>query len=583
MTGATCLFLASKVEEELRLLDDIAVEFIRLRPNDSGRMDVPARASSTYSSNHGAASAAAAATSAAGAAGAPETEDGNTSTGDSGDIHDTPFVFTGLSNEEKDNIRSDSLSKGRNEEEINADVQSAVDAARNRARQKHENQKISTRILLVERLVMQTLCFDMSIVHPYAASLELVKELKSQGIIHREHLAEIRQAAVNFSNDSLRSTICLFYLPKHVAAAAVYLAVCHLGIPPVTVVGVDRGQSRGNAGVSSGSSNSLNGNSGGLSTQSRVAHALYGSTSAGPVSNTNTNSGSPPGWAEIIIKESSISKGILINICEKMLDLYNTGGMNSSGGSASGSATTFKTGTAAALVTVTAALGGVGPGGAVGVGTSRSSSGGNSSSSSTYDGRTTGHDEPDMGDMDSYDRTYGYHTDPSIPFVRSVKVSSHVVATGTATTSSSSSSTSSGSGTANRVDDSPFAIPPPPPPGSTPSGSVEASPMPPPPPTPGATPDANNTPLLLGGARQLSSTSGTGSGRYSDSNYKQVHIRNSHRLPLGYAAGCSISVTPTVKNNETPVPPAPSPLLQGHAQGSLSDEGPPGKRSRVGT
>lgn len=94
-----------------------------------------------------------------------------------------------------------------------------------------ETSDVTNKMLLAERIVLQTLCFDMQIVHPFSPLLELIKNLKDY--IDQEHKLELRQAAISFINDSLRSPLCLLQDPKHIAATAFYLATMHLNITPI--------------------------------------------------------------------------------------------------------------------------------------------------------------------------------------------------------------------------------------------------------------------------------------------------------------------------------------------------------------
>jgi cyclin T len=72
------------------------------------------------------------------------------------------------------------------------------------------------RVLQMERILLQTLGFDLKVEHPYKPLLHFVKDIKGQ--------KDLAQVAWNFANDSLRTTLCLQYQPKHIAAAAVCLA-----------------------------------------------------------------------------------------------------------------------------------------------------------------------------------------------------------------------------------------------------------------------------------------------------------------------------------------------------------------------
>jgi len=71
-------------------------------------------------------------------------------------------------------------------------------------------------ILVCERILLQTLDFDLTVEHAYRPLLAYVKSIKGT--------RDLAQVAWNFINDSLRTTIALQYPPRCVAAAAVHLS-----------------------------------------------------------------------------------------------------------------------------------------------------------------------------------------------------------------------------------------------------------------------------------------------------------------------------------------------------------------------
>lgn len=71
-------------------------------------------------------------------------------------------------------------------------------------------------ILVCERILLQTLGFDLTVEHAYRPLLAYVKSIKGT--------RDLAQVAWNFINDSLRTTIALQYPPRCVAAAAVHLS-----------------------------------------------------------------------------------------------------------------------------------------------------------------------------------------------------------------------------------------------------------------------------------------------------------------------------------------------------------------------
>jgi len=82
--------------------------------------------------------------------------------------------------------------------------------------------ELMEQILVCERILLQTLNFDLTVEHAYSPMVAYVKSIKGT--------RDLAQVAWNFINDSLRTTIALHYTPQHVAASAVYLASQHLGV-----------------------------------------------------------------------------------------------------------------------------------------------------------------------------------------------------------------------------------------------------------------------------------------------------------------------------------------------------------------
>lgn len=57
--------------------------------------------------------------------------------------------------------------------------------------------------LVLERVIMQTLSFELQLVHPYVSGSAYFRELKGQ--IPKESLSDLRQAMCNFMNDRYSS------------------------------------------------------------------------------------------------------------------------------------------------------------------------------------------------------------------------------------------------------------------------------------------------------------------------------------------------------------------------------------------
>lgn len=73
-------------------------------------------------------------------------------------------------------------------------------------------------ILLNEDVLLEALCFDMSLESPYSLLLNYVEKL---GV---GHLTVLKKCAWAFVNDSCRTTLCIMYPTKVISAAAIYWA-----------------------------------------------------------------------------------------------------------------------------------------------------------------------------------------------------------------------------------------------------------------------------------------------------------------------------------------------------------------------
>ncbi|KAK7243881.1 hypothetical protein RIF29_38694 [Crotalaria pallida] len=92
-----------------------------------------------------------------------------------------------------------------------------------RIKQKEVYEQQKELILLGERLVLATLGFDFNVHHPYKPLVEAIKKFK----VAQNALAQV---AWNFVNDGLRTSLCLQFLPHHIAAGAIFLAAKFLKV-----------------------------------------------------------------------------------------------------------------------------------------------------------------------------------------------------------------------------------------------------------------------------------------------------------------------------------------------------------------
>ncbi|CAH8305924.1 unnamed protein product [Eruca vesicaria subsp. sativa] len=80
-------------------------------------------------------------------------------------------------------------------------------------------ERLKGTVLTGEKFVMSTLRFDLEIEHPYEPALDWVRRSVKVEMDARK----VSQGAWNFINDSLRSSLCLQFRPRQIAAAAIYL------------------------------------------------------------------------------------------------------------------------------------------------------------------------------------------------------------------------------------------------------------------------------------------------------------------------------------------------------------------------
>ena len=99
--------------------------------------------------------------------------------------------------------------------------------------------KLKERILLLERVLLHTIGFELSIDHPYKFLVEQIKKMihnrqleyitpptssSSTSQTMSKMLNELVQYSMNFANDALHCSLCLQFSPHMIATACVYLA-----------------------------------------------------------------------------------------------------------------------------------------------------------------------------------------------------------------------------------------------------------------------------------------------------------------------------------------------------------------------
>ncbi|KII68288.1 Cyclin-K [Thelohanellus kitauei] len=76
-------------------------------------------------------------------------------------------------------------------------------------------------VMCYERIILQTLKFDLVVQHPHKYLLDITTKLHGE----KEKLNEILQMAWAFVNDSYATTLCLMHQPQHIALSMIYMAV----------------------------------------------------------------------------------------------------------------------------------------------------------------------------------------------------------------------------------------------------------------------------------------------------------------------------------------------------------------------
>ncbi|KAG0226621.1 cyclin-like protein [Mortierella sp. GBAus27b] len=80
-------------------------------------------------------------------------------------------------------------------------------------------------IIFTEELLLEALCFDLSVEHPYVFVVSLFDNHYRKD---HERSRKLQHVAWTFLNDSLRTTLCLLYPPKIIALAAIHIAAKYL-------------------------------------------------------------------------------------------------------------------------------------------------------------------------------------------------------------------------------------------------------------------------------------------------------------------------------------------------------------------
>jgi cyclin T len=107
--------------------------------------------------------------------------------------------------------------------------------------------KLKERILLLERVILHTIGFELSIDHPYKSLVDQIKKLiqtrqleyiiapstaSSSSQVMSKMMNELVQYSMNFANDSMHTSLCLQFPASTIATACVYLGAQFAKVRP---------------------------------------------------------------------------------------------------------------------------------------------------------------------------------------------------------------------------------------------------------------------------------------------------------------------------------------------------------------
>ncbi|KAL7526471.1 hypothetical protein ACHAWF_001784 [Thalassiosira exigua] len=112
--------------------------------------------------------------------------------------------------------------------------------------------RLKERVLLLERVILHTIGFELSVDHPYKFLVDCVQGMNKKRLLeyakpplgkdgnplpkgaqNNQMVQELAQNAMNFANDSMHASLCLQYAAGEIAMACVYLSGKYSGIRPV--------------------------------------------------------------------------------------------------------------------------------------------------------------------------------------------------------------------------------------------------------------------------------------------------------------------------------------------------------------
>lgn len=91
-------------------------------------------------------------------------------------------------------------------------------------------EKLRETMLRTERQLLHTMAFDLCVKHPYKDLFEIVKNLCQKGLILDTQKRDFAKSALDFVNDSMRTSLCLQFEPQKVATAAIYMTTVYMRV-----------------------------------------------------------------------------------------------------------------------------------------------------------------------------------------------------------------------------------------------------------------------------------------------------------------------------------------------------------------
>lgn len=123
-------------------------------------------------------------------------------------------------------------------------------SSQTREAEAREQRELREKVLVAERILLSTICFDLKVDQPVFICAKKVKEdLKPH--VPSGRIMELFQLSLNFLRDSYGTVLCLQYSPKQIALGAVFLACLQLGANPVLATTSSSSTEAGGGGASS--------------------------------------------------------------------------------------------------------------------------------------------------------------------------------------------------------------------------------------------------------------------------------------------------------------------------------------------